>query len=195
MFIMQTPAQILSKRFARKATDKAQKGVTMIELSIVLVVAGLLAAAVFLAFQGNTRRVSVADNTSLITETAAELKKKFGLTGTYASVTTALAVQSRAIPEQLRVPATNTAQNGYGGLITTLPTTLVVANDAVALLWPSVKQNECIDLVINTQNVARRITVGAVVVKPTDGALNLATTATNCELAPSVNVTFDIGRS
>ena len=196
MFTLQTPSQLLAARRARKALGKAQKGVTMIELSIVLVIAGLLAAAVFLAFQSNARRVSVGDNTALITETAAELKKKFGLTNQYGAVTTALAVQSRAIPDQLRIPTTATAQNGYGGLITVAPATLTQANDAALLTWSSVKQSECIDLVIGTSDTARRIEVPAgTAVKPTDGVLNLATLATQCELAANTDIVFAVGRN
>lgn len=174
---------------------RRQRGVTMIELSIVLVIAGVLATTVFLAFQSNARRVSVGDNTSLITETAAEMKKKFGLTNLYGNVTTALAVQSRAIPDQLRIPGTTTAQNSYGGLITAAPATLTQANDAVTLTWSAVKQSECIDLVIGVADTARRVTVAAVIVKPTDLVLNMATLATQCESAANVDVALDIGRN
>lgn len=175
---------------------RAKRGVTMLELSIVLVIAGILAGAVFLAFQSNARRVSVADNVSQITETSAELKKKFGLTNNYGNLTTALAVQSRAVPDQLRIPGTNTAQNSYGGLITAVPATLTQANDAAQLDWNNVKQNECIDLVIGVSDVARRIEVPAgTAVKPTDGVLNLANLATQCELAANTGVTLFVGRN
>lgn len=168
----------------------------MLELSIVLVLVSVVAFAAFVGYQRNARRVSVKDNTSLITETSAELKKKFGMTNNYGNVTTALAVQSRAIPEELRIPGTNTAQNSYGGLITAVPATLTQPNDAVQLDWNLVKQAECIDLVIGVNDVARRIEVPAgTAVKATDGMLNLATLATQCELAANTAIVLFIGRS
>lgn len=193
MMLIQTPAQMILASRARAARG-AQRGVTMIELTVVLVIAGLLAAAVFLGFQANSRRTAVANNTAQVTETAAELKKKFGITNQYGALTTALAVQSRVIPESLRLTPT-TAQNSYGGLITVAPVTLVSANDAALLTWPTVPQNQCMDLVIAVSDVARRITVNGVVVKPTDQALNIGTLATNCELIATPTVLFAVGRS
>src|SRR5438105_4241383 len=154
MISIQTDATSISLLRSRGART-AQRGFTMLELSIVLVIAGVLAATAFIGFQTNARRNSVRDNTGLVTETAAELKKKFGMTNTYGAINTALAVQSRAIPEQLRIPTTNTAQNSYGGLITVAPGTLTVANDVAVMTWAAVKQGECMDLVIGTADTAR----------------------------------------
>jgi len=195
MISIQTHVSSVSSH-RQRAGRATQRGFTMLELSVVLVIAGVLAAATFIGFQTNTRRNSVRENTGLITEAAAELKKKFGLTNTYGAVTTALAVQSRAIPEQLRIPTTNTAQNSYGGLITVAPGTLTQVNDVAVMTWSAVKQGECMDLVIGTADTARRIEVPAgTAVKPTDGVLNLATLATQCESAPNVDVVLSVGRS
>lgn len=175
-----------------------QAGVSMIELSIVLVIVAVLSAAVFFGFQANSRRVEVADNISAVTETAASLKKSFGRQNLYTSLTpvatgTALAVQSRSIPENLRTTNT-TANNSYGAAITVLVGNLGVAGDSATLTWPQVPANQCMDLVIGTKDVARRITVGAVVVKPTDGVVNLATLATQCDIGVSQPVIYDVGR-
>ncbi len=172
---------------------KRQKGVTMIELSVVLVVGALLAAAVFFGLQSNQRRVELSDNTAAITEIISSLKKNFGRANQYATMTTALAVQSRAIPDNLRLTAT-TAQNSYGGAITVGPVACVAVNDCASLLWPSVPRAQCMDLVIGTQAGARLIMVAAVVVKPLDGALNIVTLATQCELANTANIVWRIGR-
>jgi prepilin-type N-terminal cleavage/methylation domain-containing protein len=179
---------------AQNLTRRRQRGLTMVELSVVLVIAALLIAAVFTALNANQRRVELRDNQALITQIASELQGKFGRTGQYANTTLALAVQSRAIPEELRVAGTNTAQNGYGGLIALAAQTCTVANDCLDLTWPQVPQAQCMDLVIGTQNVARRISVNGVVVKALDGALNLGTLATNCEAAGIVPVLYSIGR-
>jgi prepilin-type N-terminal cleavage/methylation domain-containing protein len=173
---------------------RRQRGLTMVELSVVLVIAALLIAAVFTALRSNQRRVELRDNQAMITQIVADLQGKFGRTGQYANTTLALAVQSRSIPEELRIAGTNTAQNGYGGLIALAPATCTVANDCLDLTWAQVPQAQCMDLVIGTQNVARRISVNAVVVKALDGALDLGALATNCEAAGVVPVLYAVGR-
>jgi prepilin-type N-terminal cleavage/methylation domain-containing protein len=178
----------------RRLSRRHVRGLTMVELSVVLVIGALLLAAVFIGFRANQARSEVRLNTSLVTEIAAELQAKFGRTGQYANTTVALAVQSRAIPEELRVAGTNTAQNGYGGLIALAAQTCTVANDCLDLTWPQVPQSQCMDLVIATQSVARRITVNGVAVKALDGVLNLATLATNCEAVGAPAVVFSVGR-
>lgn len=179
-----------------RATRASQRGISMVELSVVLVVVALISAAVFFGLQANARRIEVQDNTSQITEIAAGLKKNFGRNNQYGILTTALSVQSRVIPEQLRVTPL-TAQNSYGGLITTLvsaPAICTLAGACADLTWPSVPQNQCIDLVIGTSNVARVVTVGAAVVKPLDGQLNIANLAAACEAAVNVPVIYALGR-
>ena len=183
-----------SSQSTQNLTRRRQRGLTMVELSVVLVIAALLIAAVFTALRSNQRRVELRDNQAMVTQIVSDLQGKFGRTGQYANTTLALAVQSRAIPEELRVAGTNTAQNGYGGLIALAAQTCTVANDCLDLTWPQVPQAQCMDLVIGTQNVARRVQVNGVDVKALDGVLNLATLATNCEAAGVVPVIYSIGR-
>jgi len=173
---------------------RRQRGLTMVELSVVLVIAALLIAAVFTGLRGNQRRVELQNNATLITQIASALRAQFGRTGRYANTTLALAVQSRAIPEELRIGTGTTAQNGYGGTLGLAPATCAVANDCLDLTWPRVPQAQCMDLVIGTQSVARRIQVNAVDVKALDGQLNLANLATNCEAAGAPTVIYSIGR-
>jgi prepilin-type N-terminal cleavage/methylation domain-containing protein len=193
-------ASIADKRYVATQSEAPQRkpgrqrGLTMVELSVVLVIAALLIAAVFTALRANQRRVEVQNNQNLITQIAADLQGKFGRTGQYANTTLALAIQSRAIPEELRIGTGTTAQNGYGGLLALAAATCTVANDCINLTWPQVPQAQCMDLVIGTQNVARRIQVNAVDVKALDGTLNLGTLATNCEAAGVVPIIYSVGR-
>lgn len=180
-------------KFRAAHQRRMQKGYSMVELTVVLVVISLIGAAVFFGLQSNTRRIEVGDNGSQVLEIMAELKKKFGRSNQYGAMTTALAVQSRAIPEQLRVTAT-TAQNSYGGVITVAPATCVTANDCATITWPGVPQAQCMDFVIGTQSGARTLSVGGTAVKPLDLALNMATLATQCEAAATSPVVFTISR-
>lgn len=173
-----------------------QNGFALLELTIAIILVSLLAAAAIFGYQANQRRSETRENLTALIETAAELQKKFGITNQFATVTTAIAVQSRSIPANLRIVGTNTAQNTYGGLITAAPVTLTTANDSLALSWANVPQSQCIDLVMGAHQIARRVRVATVVVKATDTALPVpATLATQCETADRVDVVFDIGRT
>jgi prepilin-type N-terminal cleavage/methylation domain-containing protein len=172
-----------------------QKGFTMVELTIVLAIAAVILAGVFVLLQRNFRKVDINDNVKIITEIASDLQAKYGRTNQYGNITTAIAVQSRTIPAELRVPGTTTATNSYGGAVTVSPVTLTAANDAASLSWANVPQEHCMDLVNSLQNLARRITVAGTIVKPTDSSLNTGTLATSCESADRVSLVLDVGRT
>jgi prepilin-type N-terminal cleavage/methylation domain-containing protein len=181
------------KTLTRKQT---QHGFALLELTVAIILVSLLAAASIFGYQANQRRTEVRDNTTLVIETAAELQKKFGINGQYGAITTAIAVQSRAIPANLRIAGTTTAQNSYGGMITAAPVTLTTTDDSVALTWANVPQSQCIDLVQTAHQTARRVRVAGTAVKAIDTALPVvATLATQCESADRVDVIFDIGRT
>lgn len=175
--------------------QKKQRGISMVELTLALIILSVLAGAAYYAFQENSRKNEVKEAIALATTIAGELRSKFGTNNMYGNVTTAVSVQSRAIPEQFRITGTNTAQNSWGGAITTTPVTLTATNDAISLSFANVPQDECMDIVIGTQQTGRRISVAGTVVKPTDTTLNLATLATQCESAANVAVVWDVGRS
>lgn len=179
-----------------RAKATTQRGFALLELTIAIILVSLLAGAAVFAYQSNQRRTETRENTTAVIETAAELQKKFGINNQYGAVTTAIAVQSRAIPPNIRVVGTNTAQNSYGGAVTAAPVTLTTANDSIALTWSNVPQSQCIDLVQSAHQTARRVRVATVVVKATDAAApTVATLATQCETADRVDVVFDIGRT
>lgn len=177
----------------QRALKGKQRGFSMLEIGVALIVIAGAAYAVFNAFENNSRRASIQDNTNAITQISADIKKKFGLNNQYAGVTTAVLVNSRTIPQEMRTGA-GTANNTYGGAITAAVQTLTVANDGLRLTWPRVPTSECMDLVTGTQQVARRVRVAGTDVKPLDGALNQTTLSTQCESAAVVTVDYDIGR-
>lgn len=174
---------------------RRQRGITLVEVTIVMILAALLAAAAVFGYQKNQRRTEIRDNTSLIIEVSTELQRKFGMNNQYGAVTTAIAVQSRTIPQELRATAT-TANNSYGGAITIAPVNLTGTDDGVALTWANVPQSQCVDLVLGAHNVARRVRVAGTTVKTLDAAqVTAADLATQCVTADRVDVIFDVGRT
>lgn len=175
--------------------NRKQAGDFMVSLSIALIVVAIISAGVFIAFRENTRKNEVKETINAVTATAANLRKNFGINNTYGSVTTAIAVQSRTIPEEQRNPGTTTASNAYGGAITVVPATLTSANDAVEIKYTRVPSSQCVDIVLGTQGTARTMNVNGISVKHWDGAINLATLATQCEAAANATIDWYPGRT
>lgn len=183
-------SKIHSTRFKRK-----QAGDFMVSLSIALIVVAIISAGVFIAFRENTRKNEVKETINTVTATAANLRKNFGINNTYGAITTAIAVQSRTIPEEQRNPGTTTASNAYGGAVTVGASSLSTGNDAANISYTRVPQNQCVDIVLGSGGIARLINVAGVSVKALDGAINLATLATQCETAGNVVIDWWIGRT
>lgn len=179
-------------RVSRKAVA-SQRGFGLVEMSLVLIIVAIALAVGYQAYQSNTRSVELQSNTGAVTQTAAELQKKFGKTNKYGDATTAVAVRSRAIPQELRVGTGDTAQNSYGGNITVAPANCSGTNDCVDLTWSNVPEAQCIDLVISTEQVARSVVVGGAAVKPLDGGLDVASLSNQCN-SGAVSVVYRIGR-
>jgi Tfp pilus assembly protein FimT len=187
-----------NRRNRRNRTKLSQRGYDMLQLSLGLIILAVLAAVVFGLFNSNLHSTSESKNANQITGIAGGLKRNLGAQNLYADVTTSMAVSQGIIPKELATSTSSpwTAGNSYGGAITIVPNAagLSTPNDSATLTWPNVDGSECNDLVISTQNVARQITVGTTVVKPTDGTLNMANLATACDAASTSTVIYQVGR-
>lgn len=173
----------------------AQRGITILEATVVLIIAAILAAVVYKQFIRNSAKNDTTENIAVLADIASNLQSQYGRQNQYAAITTAVAVQSQVIPKDLRDGAANTATNAFGGAITVAPASLTGPNDSATLTWPNVTNDSCNGIVAGTQSLARRITVAGTVVKPTDGALDPAALATRCDSAPRVTIVYDIGRT
>jgi type II secretory pathway pseudopilin PulG len=167
----------------------------MISVLLGLVITAAVTAVVFNQFNEGSRKAIIEQATSDITTVISSAKKIYGTANQYANVDTATAVQGAIVPSRLRVPGTNTAQNNYNGAITFAPATVTSTSDSLAIGWARIAREDCQDLILGVQSLARGITIGATQVKPNDGAINLANLATACDGAATVDASFTIGRN
>lgn len=151
---------------------RQQRGITLIEVSIGLIIAAIIAAAAFIAFQNNQRRSEVRENVATITATLAEMQQKFGRTSNYLNLSTNIGLTSGTIEE------TN-SYNGLIGLCSGVAGSLDcdspaedadVTTNVGILTWANVPQDQCLDLVSSTMQGAATVLVGEVEVA-NDGAL------------------------
>jgi Tfp pilus assembly protein PilE len=171
-----------------------QRGVGMVSMLLALVITAIVVGAVYSQYTDATRKARIEKAQAEVVTMIAESQKLYGNTNQYGAVTTAIAVRSGVVPPRLRVGTTTTAQNSYDGAITFTPATLTTTNDALVLGYGAVRREDCQDLVLGTDRLTRRIAVGATIVKPTDGTVNIATLATACDAAATVAINFTMGR-
>lgn len=173
-----------------------QRGFAALEFGLVLLVVAILIVAAVMFYRSNLRKTSVNNNVAQILATAGAARSNYGQQNQYANLTTAIAVQGNLIPADLRDGAAATATNSFGGAIVVAPATLTGATpDAVQLTWPSVTADQCSDIVMGIQAEGRRVAVAGTDVKPTDGAVNIATVTTQCDSAANVTIDLYVGKS
>lgn len=136
---------------------RAQAGITLIEVSIGLIIAAIIAAAAFIAFQNNSRRAETQDNIKQITEVISETKQKFGIPTGYTPAGNTAAVDLRPLAANVGIFDVAAPVNSYGG---TIALSGINPNTA-ALAWPSVDQEQCTDIVLNSADGVIAITSAA----------------------------------
>lgn len=157
---------------------RKQSGITLIEVSIGLIIAAIVAAAAFIAFQNNARRTEVQDNIKQITEVISETKQKVGINGGADGYTGLTAEASPALLVSLGVLQSVDQPNSYGQ-----PITIVGTNaDTAVLSWDGVEGDQCLDIVLSVGEGAAAIANGAVGTwdLATNGPMSLANASTVC---------------
>jgi Tfp pilus assembly protein PilE len=188
-------------RFARKAFHshlprrRAQAGLTLLELALVLLVGAILIAGAVLLYSQNLRSTSINANVQAIQSISGKIKQKYGVLGQYGDITTANAAQN-GIFGDLRVVGSNTAVTPFSTQITVAPATLSATNDSVLLTWPGTPSAQCSDIVVGVQSALRQISVGNTEVKALDTrAVDITALGAACEAADTVTLQMWVGRS
>jgi type II secretory pathway pseudopilin PulG len=184
----------LSVKLQSKRARSKQRGMSMLSTLLAVAIGGVFAYLIFTQFQdtnGKSRREAA---TQEITQIVANAQKLYGGSNHYGQVTTAVAVKGGVIPERLRIPGTDTANNRYDGAITLAPITITSTDDSLNFGYPAMNTTDCQDVILTVEKLMRGITVGGVDVKANDAAMNVATLATQCDAAAPVTVGFRFGR-
>lgn len=145
-----------------------QAGITLIEVSIGLIIAAIVAAVAFIAFQNNSRRNEVRENVAAITEIVAEAKQKFGRTGTFSELGKAITADTPDVAVTSGVVSALQASQGnsYGGGVRLYNSALTGASagatgEYATLFWGKVTANQCYDMVSSLSGAALDIFVVA----------------------------------
>lgn len=170
---------------------RKQSGITLIEVSIGLIIAAIVAAAAFIAFQNNARRTEVQDNIKQITEVISETKQKVGINGGadgYTGLTADLAAT-------LGILQSNGQLNSYGQTIGLAADATDPVNLAV-LSWDGVEGDQCTDIVLAVGDAATTITgpegTWELAGTGNNGPMSLVNAALVCGDDPDVVANLDI---
>lgn len=175
---------------------KAQAGITLIEVSIGLIIAAIVAAVAFVAFQNNARRNEVRENTTTVTEIIAEAKQKFGRTNQYTALVGTSTATDPAVASRTISQAMSTAGNSYGVIPRLYGSTIAgvaetTAGNFATLAWGGVPPEQCYDLVSAVAQATNALYVtaaapattgptGATNLVSANGVLNAAAATTAC---------------
>lgn len=184
----------LSIKFQSKRARSKQRGMSMLSTLLAVAIGGVFAYLIFTQFQDTTGKSRREASTQEITQIIANAQKLYGGANHYGQVTTAVAVKGGVIPERLRIPGTNTANNRYDGALTLAPVSITATDDSLALGYPAMNTSDCQDVILTVEKLMRGVTVGGVDVKANDAALNVGTLATQCDAGAPVTVGFRFGR-
>lgn len=165
---------------------RKQSGITLIEVSIGLIIAAIVAAAAFIAFQNNARRTEVQDNIKQITEVISETKQKVGSTTGYAGLDNAKAAQ-------LAILSDADLNNSYGEPILLAVDT--VDDNLAVLTWPNVEGDQCSDIALAVANGVTTVDGVGDPQTVTNGQLTLDQTTLICgDGTAAVDLALTFGR-
>lgn len=136
---------------------RQQSGITLIEVSIGLIIAAIVAAAAFIAFQNNQRRNEVQDNIKQLTEIITETKQKVGITTGYTGFTEANAIQLAILESSVDGDGnTVPAKNSYSGA-GDITMTGAADGETVTLTWPDVPSDQCADIALSVSGQVQSV--------------------------------------
>jgi type II secretory pathway pseudopilin PulG len=166
-----------------------QLGVTIVELSIVLVVVAIVAFGVLRWGKSQIDESKANDESNNIRLVANKVKGYKSNKTNFATLTTAEAAQSGGIPEAM-VNGTN-INNTVGGSITLAPTTITNPNDAFIITSNNYSDAVCKGIPAKIDADSAAISINGTNVKAVGGQLNDAGTFAACAAgANSIAVTF-----
>jgi len=166
---------------------RQQRGITLIEVSIGLIIAAIIAAAAFIAFQNNSRRAEVRDNVRQITEVIAETKQKIGLPLGYVGLTETVAINNGILSEP------NNSYDAVNPIL--LAPTVATDPEQADLVWPGIPQDQCSDLVVASLEGVNVVSDGTDDVVVTNGVATGGLAAIDGLCGAATNtITFTFGR-
>ena len=169
-----------------------QGGNALVFTLLALVVGGVLVAVGISQYTDAERSASIGSVVAEVAATIGNAKSNDGQIG-YVGLTTPIAVAGGTIPRN-RATSGTAATNKFSGSITLVDNNSSTVGTAV-LTYTNVDADQCKEIVMGTQSLARQVQVNGTDVKPLDGKVIPGTLATQCNSAATASIAWIIGRT
>lgn len=163
--------------------NRAQKGFTLVEISVVIVLASLLLFGVFYMLNRATERSQTKEEIEHLNTMMADARTKFRQQGNYQNVSPAVLIDLGIVPPAKLTSSPGNITTAWNTQVAVAEDALVNAGDAISFTY-QVPRRACSDFVDGGAGSASRVTVGGVAVKDAlNGAaeLDTITLAAQCD--------------
>ena len=162
-----------------------QRGMTLIELTLVLVLGGLVIFGALSMFRSANQSSAVANETKNIQSIIAGVRALYPGQTTYTGVTEQMLITANKVPTVM-INGTN-LRHSWNAAVDVAPN----ATAGFDIVYASVPTASCIELVAGVANGFNTVSVGATQVKAANANVDQAATATACGTAATVNITLN----
>jgi len=138
-----------------RPVQRLQRGITLIEVLLVLAIAAAMAAAAYRAFAVARSDALLSDLQAGSIQMAGRVKQVFGAAGTYQDLTPTLLEQAGAVPSQFRFDG-ESLNDPFGN-----PVKLSGGRASFAFSYENLSRDHCLSLAPALNSIAYRITVGS----------------------------------
>jgi Tfp pilus assembly protein PilX len=181
-----------SPQFSYPTRARKQRGNALVFTLLALVIGAVVVAVGLNQYNQSERAGSIQSVVTEVTTIIGSAKANDGQIA-YSGLTTAIAVGGGTIPRD-RHTSTSTAKNKFSGDITLVDNNATTQGTAI-LTYANVPQDQCKEIVMGTQSLARQVQVAGTDVKALDSTINPATLNTQCLSANAVSIAWIIGRA
>lgn len=180
------------------AMRSTQRGVSLINIAIILVVSALLTSAALLYYNRYTTKTRVQNEIQTITDLRANVVAYGARVGQFTATNSTLA----ALAGQNFFPAQNVSGTGanlavtnqWGGALTVALGTLVNAGDSLVFTSAGIPNAACAEVAGSLDNVASVISINDKQTKAAGGVTTAADVTTNCSSNDQNKVTVTLAK-
>lgn len=169
-----------------------QAGFTLVEIGFVLVVAAILAIPLYSRFTTNKSKAAMSEDAENLMALAAAGAEKWTNLPDYSGATEATLLNVNVFPADMVIGAV--IKNKARGTVTCSAVDLTGDKDGMECASTNYPKADCVTVVQKIDKAMRRITVGATVVKDTDGTVDLTKLGAACVGTGTNVIKFAFGK-
>jgi len=184
--------QTLSLKQHAPQKNRKQKGFSMIELMLALVIIGMLSVPIYFIFKQASESAQTENEISNVNGIAASIRKAWRSSSDFSALTNAVLITRKAVPEKMDAGDGTNLINLWGGSVTVSATdpSGAAGQTAFQIAYTNVPASACLDFVSGVQSAFSTVNVAGTDIKTTATAYDQNTAVTQCSAAERVDINF-----